>query len=114
VLLLNYSEMTPVQVVGTDLMFGLVLATIGSAVHWSFGTISTPVLLKLLAGGVPGVVLGCLLTQRLPARKVKAAVAAVAICAGLQLVWSGSRSLSAKRQAIVTRILVATHTGARR
>jgi len=31
VLLLNYSEMTPAQVVGTDLLFGLVLAVIGSA-----------------------------------------------------------------------------------
>src|SRR5207302_924876 len=29
VLLLNYSEMTPSQVVGTDLLFGLVLAVIG-------------------------------------------------------------------------------------
>src|SRR5579864_7395844 len=29
VLLLNYSEMTPPQVVGTDLLFGLVLAVIG-------------------------------------------------------------------------------------
>ena len=29
VLLLNYSEMVPAQVVGTDLVFGLVLATIG-------------------------------------------------------------------------------------
>ena len=29
VLLLNYSEMTPAQVVGTDLLFGLVLAVIG-------------------------------------------------------------------------------------
>ena len=55
VLLLNYSEMTPAQVVGTDIVFGLVLATIGSAVHWSFGSISTPILLQLLAGGVPGV-----------------------------------------------------------
>ncbi len=35
VLLLNYSEMTPAQVVGTDLLFGLVLAVIGSAFHWS-------------------------------------------------------------------------------
>src|SRR4029077_20705465 len=29
VLLLNYSEMTPAQVVGTDLLFGLVLAVLG-------------------------------------------------------------------------------------
>jgi hypothetical protein len=51
VLLLNYSEMTPAQVVGTDLLFGLVLATIGGAFHWVFGSVNAPVLLQLLAGG---------------------------------------------------------------
>ena len=33
VLLLNYSEMSPAQVVGTDVLFGLVLATIGATIH---------------------------------------------------------------------------------
>src|SRR5215469_735658 len=36
VLLLNYSEMSPAQVVGTDLLFGLVLAIVGSMMHWKF------------------------------------------------------------------------------
>ena len=96
VLLLNYSEMTPAQVVGTDLLFGLVLAIIGSAFHWSFGSISLPILFQLLVGGVPGVVLGCLLARKVPAHRLKTAVAMVAIFAGLQLVWAGSRSLAAK------------------
>jgi uncharacterized protein len=93
---LNYSEMTPAQVVGTDLVFGLVLALIGSAVHWSFGSISTAILFQFLAGGIPGVLLGCVLAKRVPAHKLKAVVAVIAICAGLQLVWSGVRSLNSK------------------
>ena len=97
VLLLNYSEMTPTQVVGTDLLFGLVLAVIGSAFHWTFGSISMPILIQLLLGGVPGVVLGCLLARRVPANKLKTAVAVVAIFAGLQLMWTGSRTLVARR-----------------
>ena len=96
VLLLNYSEMTPAQVVGTDLLFGLVLAVIGSAFHWSFGSISMPILFQLLLGGVPGVVFGCLLARKVPADKLKTAVAMVAIIAGLQLVWTGTRSLAAR------------------
>src|SRR5580765_1442433 len=83
VLLLNYSEMTPTQVVGTDLLCGLVLAVIGSAFHLSFGSISIPILFQLLLGGVPGVVFGCLLARKVPADKLKTAVATVAICAGL-------------------------------
>lgn len=104
VLLLNYSEMTPAQVVGTDLLFGLVLAVIGSAFHWTFGSISMPILFQLLLGGVPGVVLGCLLARSVPANKLKTAVALVAIFAGLQLVWSGSRTLVARRAANTAKI----------
>jgi uncharacterized membrane protein YfcA len=93
VLLLNYSDMAPAQVVGTDLLFGLVLAVIGGAFHWSFGSISLPTLAELLLGGIPGVVFGCLLARRVPANKLKTAVAMVAIIAGLQLVWTASRTL---------------------
>lgn len=96
VLLLNYSEMAPAQVVGTDLLFGLVLAVIGSVFHWSFGSVSMPVLFQLLAGGIPGVVVGCLLARRIPAARLKAVVAMIAIFAGLQLVWAGSRRLAEK------------------
>lgn len=108
VLLLNYSEMTPAQVVGTDLLFGLVLAVIGSTFHWSFGSINMPILFQLLLGGVPGVVLGCLLARRVPANKLKTAVAMVAIFAGLQLVWAGSRTLVARRAANRAKITAQT------
>ena len=96
VLLLNYSEMAPAQVVGTDLLFGLVLAVIGSAFHWSFGTMNMPVLFQLLAGGIPGVALGCVLARRIPAARLKTVVAMIAIFAGLQLIWAGSRKLGEK------------------
>ncbi|MCU1239471.1 MAG: putative rane transporter protein [Candidatus Acidoferrum typicum] len=99
VLLLNYSEMTPAQVVGTDILFGLVLAVIGSAFHWTFGSINSPVLVELLVGGIPGVVAGCLLARRVPAHKLKTVVATIAIFAGLQLVWTGSRALIAASRA---------------
>ncbi|MGA9884322.1 MAG: sulfite exporter TauE/SafE family protein [Candidatus Acidiferrales bacterium] len=93
VLLLNYSEMSPPQVVGTDLLFGLVLAVIGSAFHWKFGSIGGAVLVRLLEGGIPGVVLGCVLARWVPAKKLKLVIATIAIFAGLQLVWTGSRRL---------------------
>jgi uncharacterized membrane protein YfcA len=103
VLLLNYSEMTPAQVVGTDILFGLVLAIIGSLAHWTFGSISVSTLLQLLAGGLPGVVIGCLLGRKVPAQKLKSVVATVALLAGLQLVWSGVRSLGSNTSASDTK-----------
>lgn len=94
VLLLNYSEMTPSQVVGTDLLFGLVLAVIGGISHWAIGSISSSVLFPLLLGGLPGVLLGCLLSRRIPAHRLRAVIALLAICAGLQLVVSGVKARS--------------------
>jgi len=96
VLLLNYSEMTPPEVVGTDIFFGLVLAVLGSAFHWKFGAIDRHVLLQLLEGGIPAVIVGCIFARRVPARRLKLVIATIAIFAGLQLVWSGGRSLLSK------------------
>jgi len=109
-LLLNYSEISPPQVVGTDLLFGLVLAVIGSAFHWQFGSISGPVLIQLLEGGIPGVLLGCVLARRVPARKLKTAIAIIAIFAGLQLVYSGTSTLLANRAARASKV-TATRSG---
>jgi uncharacterized protein len=99
VLLLNYSEMTPAQVVGTDLLFGLVLAVIGGIFHWAVGSISLAVLFPLLLGGLPGVLLGCLLSRYISAQRLRAVIAVVAICAGLQLVVSGVKARSQKAAA---------------
>ena len=113
VLLLNYSEMTPPQVVGTDILFGLVLAVIGGAFHWKFGAINGPVLTQFLAGGIPGVLVGCALARKVPARKMKVAVATIAIFAGLQLIWSGAHTIIMNRAASATKIAAATTLPAR-
>jgi uncharacterized membrane protein YfcA len=109
VLLLNYSEMTPSEVVGTDLLFGLGLAVIGSAIHLEFGSVSSSTLLQLLAAGIPGVLLGFVLAQRTPTRKLKPAIALIAILAGLQLVWTGSRSLVTASVRPPARSVISSH-----
>ncbi|MGH9707608.1 MAG: sulfite exporter TauE/SafE family protein, partial [Candidatus Acidiferrales bacterium] len=113
VLLLNYSEMSPADVVGTDLLFGLVLAVIGSAIHWRWGSVGGAVLLRLLAGGVPGVLAGCALARMVPARRLKFDVAALAIFAGLQLVWSGSKTYVEKQASRSAKIVVPATMAAR-
>jgi uncharacterized membrane protein YfcA len=111
VLLLNYSEMTPSQVVGTDLLFGLVLAVIGGIFHWTVGSISLAVLFPLVLGGLPGVLLGCLLSRYIPARRLRAVIAVVAICAGLQLVLSGVKARFLKPvTAASSNVAAAPHT----
>jgi uncharacterized membrane protein YfcA len=93
ILLLNFSELPAATVVGTDLLLGIVLAVVGSIFHLSWGSISTALLLRLLAGGIPGVLVGCSLTKRVPAQRLRLAVAAVAVVLGLQLIWIGGSPL---------------------
>jgi uncharacterized membrane protein YfcA len=95
-LLLNYSEMAPAEVVGTDILFGLVLAIFGSAFHWRFGGVSGRVLTQFLYGGIPGVLAGCAASRKVSVRKVRLAVVSFAILAGLLLVSSGIRMLLAR------------------
>ncbi len=96
ILLLNFTELAPAQVVGTDLVFGIVLALIGSAFHIGWGTIDRATLMQLLAGGIPGVLLGCALSRTLSGNKLRTAVAVMGILLGLNLVWNGSKTLLEK------------------
>jgi hypothetical protein len=97
VLLLNYSGMTAAQVVGTDLLFGIVLAFIGGAFHIFWGTLNSPALSHLLIGGVPGVLVGCSLANKVPAKRLRLVVAVVAVALGLQLVWTGAKLMLRER-----------------
>ena len=93
ILLLNYSELAAPSVVGTDILFGIVLAIVGSLFHLSWGSINTLSLLKLLAGGIPGVLLGCAFAKKVPAERLRTVIALAAVALGLQLVWMGGAPL---------------------
>src|SRR6185312_11855250 len=97
ILLLNYSELPAAAVVGTDLLMGIVLGVLGSLFHLGWGSINFDSLLRLLAGGIPGVLLGCAFAKRVPAAKLRFAVAMVAIVLGLQLMWMGASPLLHRR-----------------
>lgn len=85
--LLNLSTLTPAQVVGTDMVFGLVLSVIGGGFHVLAGNYDTTILPKLLIGGVAGAFVGANLTAILPARPFKLALAVWLSALGAQLCW---------------------------
>jgi len=91
ILLFNYSDMPPSQVVGTDLLFGIALAAGGTLFHFKLGSISIVSLKELLIGGIPGVFLGCVLAPRVPAIRLKPVIIGLTLVLGLQLVWNGLR-----------------------
>ena len=52
------TTLAPAAVVGTDLVFGLVVSLIGGGVNAAMGNLNGTVLMQLLAGGVPGAIFG--------------------------------------------------------
>jgi uncharacterized membrane protein YfcA len=89
-LLFSCSDMPAAQVVGTDILFGIVLAAVGSIFHLGLGSISVPILKGLLVGGIPGVLVGCIFTTKVPSLKLKVLITVLTLFLGLQLVWTGA------------------------
>jgi hypothetical protein len=85
--LLNLTSLTPAQVVGTDLCFGLVVSSIGGAWHLSAGDYNSILLRGLALGGLAGVLLGAWLSSVLPARPLRAALSVALFGLGIELCW---------------------------
>jgi uncharacterized membrane protein YfcA len=83
----NLTALTPAQVVGTDLCFGLVVSSIGGAWHLTAGDCNWPLLRGLALGGLAGVMAGAWLSSILPARPLRAALAVALFALGLDLCW---------------------------
>lgn len=85
--LLNLTSLTPAQVVGTDTLFGLVLALLGGGLHVSMGHFNSAILWKLIAGGLVGVFAGANLSTILPPRPLRVGLSLWLSALGLQLCW---------------------------
>lgn len=69
--LFHFTSLTAVQVVGTDLLFGISLAAVGGSLQAAFGSWDPQLLLKLLAGGVVGAIVGANLAVVVPPRALR-------------------------------------------
>lgn len=87
--LLSMTKLSAAAVVGTDLVFGLVLSLIGGGVNAAMGTLSGPVLLQLLAGGVPGAILGAFLAGRIPSKQLRMGLSGAMALLGANLFYKG-------------------------
>jgi hypothetical protein len=85
--LMNLTSLTPAQVVGTDLCFGLAVSTVGGAWHLSAGDYNSTLLRGLVLGGLAGVMVGAWLSSILPPRPLRAALSVALFGLGLQLCW---------------------------
>ncbi|MFN3179604.1 MAG: TSUP family transporter, partial [Thermus sp.] len=89
-LLLYATRLSPQQVVGTDILYGLTLALVGGGVHLHFGQVAPGILLPLSMGGMLGAALGALLATKVPKEPFRVALLLWLLFIGAQLVWRGA------------------------
>jgi len=85
--LLCLTPLTPVQVVGTDLSFGLVLSMVGGGLHLLSGHYGSGVLLKLILGGLFGAFAGANLAAILPSKPLRIVLSVCLVTLGAELCW---------------------------
>lgn len=86
--LLSLTSLEPAQVVGTDILYGFLLSLIGSGAHWFSHASNTALLIHLIAGGIPGVIVGSLATPHIPKRPLRFALWVWLLIIGGQFLYS--------------------------
>lgn len=89
VMLIAFAGLPPLMVIGTDLVFGMVLSAVGGGIHAVSGNWDGPLLMKLLIGGMAGVLIGSRMASILPARILRGAILAWALLMGATMVHQG-------------------------
>jgi uncharacterized membrane protein YfcA len=94
-LLLYLTPLAASAVVGTDLVFGMALSTIGGGLHLGMGDWNRELFLRLIAGGVPGALLGARLATVVPSRALRIALLLWLVYLGAQLLLRGIHAVAA-------------------
>ena len=88
--LLSLTDLTPAQVVGTDILFGFCLSLIGSGAHGFLRGTSSLLLQHLIVGGLGGVALGTLTARWIPKRPLRFALWIWLLVIGAQFLYTNA------------------------
>lgn len=80
--------LAPRLLVGTDIVHGTLLVWSAAAAHAIVGNVQYGTVSWLLVGSLPGIVIGSLLTRRIPIRPLRLCLAGVLIVSGLLILQS--------------------------
>jgi len=72
------------QLVGTDLAHAFLLSVVAAAGHGFAGRLDPALALAVLAGAVPGVIVGALLADKVPERSLRTALATIVFTVGVR------------------------------
>jgi uncharacterized membrane protein YfcA len=74
--------------VATDIVHAIPLAIFAGLGHLLIGNVNFLLLANLLCGSIPGVIVGAMLSARLPHGLLRMALAVVLMAIGMKLWWS--------------------------
>lgn len=84
-LLLLYPHLPVAKIIGSDITHAVPLTLLAGLGHWWLGSVDTRILLPLLAGSVPGIVLGSLGVRIAPEPLLRVALSLLLAITGLRL-----------------------------
>lgn len=84
-LLVIVNRLPIVRAVGTDIFHAAILVAFSAALHVSIGAVNWEAVPWLLAGSIPGVVIGSRLAPRVPERTLRLVVLAILLVSALKL-----------------------------
>jgi uncharacterized membrane protein YfcA len=85
VLLILYTQVPLARLVGSDIAHAVPLTLIAGAGYWWIGSVDLPLLVQLLAGSVPGILIGSMLAPRTPEAILRPLLASVLALVGIKL-----------------------------
>ncbi len=78
-------RMTAARLVGTDIVHAIPLTIVAGSGYLLMGNVDFSLLGKLLLGSIPGIVVGSLLSPRVPERLLRTAIASILVLVGVKL-----------------------------
>ncbi|WP_457310067.1 sulfite exporter TauE/SafE family protein [Sphingomonas sp. UYAg733] len=86
-LLVLYPKLSTNRLVGSDIAHAVPLTLIAGMGHWAMGSVDFGLLLSLLIGSVPGIIVGSLISARIPDRISRAVLAGTLAIVGGKLIF---------------------------
>lgn len=86
-LLILYPRLPVNRLVGSDIAHAVPLTLIAGMGHWAMGSVDVPLLLSLLAGSIPGIVIGSLVSTRVPDGVLRPILAGTLALVGGKLIF---------------------------
>jgi uncharacterized membrane protein YfcA len=87
VLIFLYPKMPLARIIGSDIAHAVPLTLIAGLGHWFLGSVNVPLLVSLLAGSIPGIVVGSRLTALAPDKALRTVLAAALLLVGGKLLF---------------------------